>query len=108
MEAHVPVINDRGIVYTAENVRERLSVRNFMIRITSYNVCYTKLLRSGFGGSGVAPIPKDMEELPELSRRFSGRNGLITLNPKAPDTRSSIVRIRCEFLTKGAPMHRIG
>ncbi len=39
---------------------------------------------SGFGGSGVAPIPKDMEELPELSRRFGGRNGLITLNPKAP------------------------
>jgi len=25
-----------------------------------------------------------LEELPEYSRRFSGRNGLITLNPKAP------------------------
>ena len=25
---------------------------------------------SGFQGSGVAPIPKDMEELPEYSRRF--------------------------------------
>lgn len=39
---------------------------------------------AGFGGTGVAPIPRDLEELPELSRRFSGRNGLITLNPKAP------------------------
>jgi 5-methyltetrahydropteroyltriglutamate--homocysteine methyltransferase len=39
---------------------------------------------SGFGGTGIAPIPQDLEELPELSRRFGGRNGLITLNPKAP------------------------
>ena len=39
---------------------------------------------SGFGGNCVAPIPKDLEELPEYSRKFSGRNGLITLNPKAP------------------------
>jgi 5-methyltetrahydropteroyltriglutamate--homocysteine methyltransferase len=39
---------------------------------------------SGFDETGLAPLPKDLEELPELSRRFSGRNGLITLNPKAP------------------------
>jgi len=39
---------------------------------------------AGFGGSGTAPIPLDLEELPDLSRRFGGRNGLITLNPKAP------------------------
>lgn len=39
---------------------------------------------AGFSATGVAPIPKDMEELPEYSRRFGGRNGLITLNPKAP------------------------
>lgn len=39
---------------------------------------------SGFGASGIAPIPKDLAELPEYSRRFGGRNGLITLNPKAP------------------------
>ena len=38
----------------------------------------------GFNGSCVAPLPRDLEELPEYSRRFSGRNGLITLNPKAP------------------------
>ena len=41
---------------------------------------------SGFGGSAIAPLPKDLEELPEYSRRFSGRNSLITLNPKAPVT----------------------
>lgn len=41
---------------------------------------------SGFDSTGIAPIPKDLEELPEFSRRFGGRNGLITLNPKAPVT----------------------
>ena len=39
---------------------------------------------SGFFGSGFAPFPQDLAELPEYSRKFSGRNGLITLNPKAP------------------------
>jgi 5-methyltetrahydropteroyltriglutamate--homocysteine methyltransferase len=39
---------------------------------------------SGFGGTGTAPIPRDVEELPELAGRFGSRNGLITLNPKAP------------------------
>jgi 5-methyltetrahydropteroyltriglutamate--homocysteine methyltransferase len=39
---------------------------------------------SGFEGNGIAPMPRDLEELPEFSRRFGGRNGLITLNPKAP------------------------
>ncbi len=39
---------------------------------------------SGFFDSGIAPLPRDLEELPEYSRKFSGRNGLITLNPRAP------------------------
>jgi 5-methyltetrahydropteroyltriglutamate--homocysteine methyltransferase len=39
---------------------------------------------AGFGDTGTAPFPQDLEDLPEYSRRFSGRNGLITLNPKAP------------------------
>ena len=39
---------------------------------------------SGFFDTGIAPLPKDLEELPEYSRRFGGRNALITLNPKAP------------------------
>lgn len=39
---------------------------------------------AGFDGTGEAPIPQDLEELPELSSRFGNRNGLITLNPKAP------------------------
>ena len=38
----------------------------------------------GFNNSCTAPMPKDLEELPEYARRFSGRNGLITLNPRAP------------------------
>ena len=39
---------------------------------------------SGFFDTGIAPLPRDLEELPEYSRKFSGRNGLITLNPRAP------------------------
>lgn len=39
---------------------------------------------SGFEGTGIAPLPRDLEELPDFARRFGGRNGLITLNPKAP------------------------
>ena len=39
---------------------------------------------AGFRGSGTAPLPQDLEDLPEYSRRFSGKNALITLNPKAP------------------------
>ena len=39
---------------------------------------------SGFSGTERAPIPRDMAELPDYSRRFNNRNGLITLNPKAP------------------------
>jgi 5-methyltetrahydropteroyltriglutamate--homocysteine methyltransferase len=39
---------------------------------------------SGFGGTGTAPIPRDVEELPELASRFGSRNGLITLNPRVP------------------------
>ncbi|MGD9212679.1 MAG: cobalamin-independent methionine synthase II family protein [Desulfobacteraceae bacterium] len=39
---------------------------------------------AGFDGTGTAPVPQDLDELPELSRRFGSRNALITLNPKAP------------------------
>lgn len=39
---------------------------------------------SGFFETGCAPLPKDLEELPDYARRFSAKNGLITLNPKAP------------------------
>ncbi|RJQ87929.1 MAG: epoxyalkane--coenzyme M transferase [Desulfobacteraceae bacterium] len=47
-------------------------------------VSATVIRMAGFGGAGIAPLPRDLEELPEYSRRFGGRNGLITLNPKAP------------------------
>lgn len=39
---------------------------------------------TGFNSTCTAPLPRDLEELPDYARRFSGRNGLITLNPKAP------------------------
>jgi 5-methyltetrahydropteroyltriglutamate--homocysteine methyltransferase len=47
---------------------------------------------SGFDGTGIAPLPRDLEEVPDLSRRFGGRNGLITLNPKAPITLPACTR----------------
>ena len=34
IEAHIKVINDRGVVYTAENIGERLSIRNFMYELS--------------------------------------------------------------------------
>lgn len=34
VDAHIRVINDRGIVYTAENIGERLSIRNFMYELS--------------------------------------------------------------------------
>ena len=33
VDAQIQVINDRGTVYTAENIRERLSIRNFMYEL---------------------------------------------------------------------------
>ena len=35
VEAHINAINDRGVVYTAENIGERLSVRNFMYELSA-------------------------------------------------------------------------
>jgi len=34
VDAHIKVINDRGIVYSVENIGERLSVRNFMYELS--------------------------------------------------------------------------
>ena len=34
VDAHIKVINDRGTVYTAENIGERLSIRNFMYELS--------------------------------------------------------------------------
>ena len=57
---------------------------------------------NGFNKTCTAPLPRDLEELPEYSRRFGGRNGLITLNPKprlsclpAQLTSFTMVRYHC-------------
>ena len=34
VDVHIRVINDRGIVYTPENIGERLSIRNFMYELS--------------------------------------------------------------------------
>jgi 5-methyltetrahydropteroyltriglutamate--homocysteine methyltransferase len=74
--------------YLADVLRKQISlgityINNGELPRTDY-VNSTVNRISGFGSTGIAPVPQDLEELPELSRRFGGRNGLITLNPKAP------------------------
>ncbi len=83
-----PVTQEELQGFVAELIRRQLEtgltfVNNGELPRSDY-VSATVSRISGFEGTGVAPIPKDMEELPEYSRRFGGRNGLITLNPKAP------------------------
>lgn len=36
VEKEIAVLNDRGILYTMENIKERLSVRNFMYELREY------------------------------------------------------------------------
>jgi uncharacterized protein YaiI (UPF0178 family) len=51
VEKNVRVINDRGDVFTAENIRERLSVRNFMKDLRD-----SGLFESSSGGFGPREI----------------------------------------------------
>jgi 5-methyltetrahydropteroyltriglutamate--homocysteine methyltransferase len=74
--------------YLSELIKRQLSlgityINNGELPRTDYISATVKRI-SGFNGTSVAPLPRDLEDLPEFSRRFSGRNGLITLNPKAP------------------------
>ena len=74
--------------YLSELMQRQLSlgityINNGELPRTDYVSATVKRI-SGFNGTSVAPLPRDLEDLPEFSRRFSGRNGLITLNPKAP------------------------
>jgi 5-methyltetrahydropteroyltriglutamate--homocysteine methyltransferase len=74
--------------YLSELIKRQLSlgityINNGELPRTDYVSATVKRI-SGFNGTRVAPLPRDLEDLPEFSRRFSGRNGLITLNPKAP------------------------
>lgn len=36
VEREITVLNDRGVLYTRENIKERLSVRNFMYELREY------------------------------------------------------------------------
>jgi len=36
VEKNIAVLNDRGVLYTTENIKERLSVRNFMYELREY------------------------------------------------------------------------
>jgi hypothetical protein len=58
VEAHISVLDDRGRLYTRENIRERLSLRDFMVglaeqglgaeRIASYGKKELKAFADGF------------------------------------------------------------
>ncbi len=75
-------------IYVAELLKRQLSlglsyINNGELPRSDYiNATIQRI--GGFNTTCIAPIPQDLEELPDYSRRFSGRNGLITLNPKAP------------------------
>ena len=77
LEGYVEAVVDRQLALGLSYVNDGEITRADYINATTGRI-------SGFNDTGVAPLPKDLEELPEYSRRFSGRNGLITLNPKAP------------------------
>ena len=69
--AKVPAINDRGIVYTAENVRERLSVRNFMMELNMNGLSPERMY--GYGPKEVKAFADGFDrELTRLLRREAG------------------------------------
>ncbi len=80
VEAKVPVINDRGIVYTAENVRERLSVRNFMMELNMNGLTPDRLY--GYGAKEVKAFADGFDR--ELARLLRSEKEKAT--PPAPDT----------------------
>lgn len=61
VESGVLVINDRGMVYTTENIRARLSERNFMAALRNDNL----IPSAGMGGK-----PYGQRELQEFSNAF--------------------------------------
>lgn len=84
----LPITNDDLQRYVAAIMKRQMEtgityINNGEIPRDDY-VSSTVSRISGFSGTCIAPLPQDLEELPEYSRRFGGRNGLITLNPKAP------------------------
>lgn len=46
------VLNDRGMIYTPENIKERLSIRDFMQEARELGICYETTSRFG---------PKDIQ-----------------------------------------------
>ena len=85
------VLSDDDLkTYVRELIERQLSlgltcINNGELPRTDY-ISSTVERISGFNRTCTAPLPRDLEELPEYARRFSGRNGLIMLNPKAPIT----------------------
>lgn len=77
LRRYLTVIMERQIVLGLSFINNGELPRSDYIHATINRI-------AGFGDTGTAPFPQDLEDLPEYSRRFSGRNGLITLNPKAP------------------------
>jgi len=74
VEAGVPVINDRGIVYTAENVRERLSVRNFMMELNMSGLNLERIW--GYGPKEVKAFADGFDrELSSLMRQERTKAG---------------------------------
>ncbi len=84
----IPVTQDDLRVYLKQILDKQIAlgvtyINNGELPRTDYvNATVGRI--SGFFGTGIAPIPLDLEQLPDYARRFGGRNGLITLHPTAP------------------------
>lgn len=65
----ITVLNDRGILYTAENIRERLSLRNFNLELYERGIAAEKTDRFGkkelnlFANSFDREIQKKLKKL---------------------------------------------
>lgn len=77
VDARISVINDRGDVYTEENIRERLSVRNFMYDLRGQGLAPETT--SPFGRRDAArfadSLDRETAKLLRLARRREAKTG---------------------------------
>lgn len=79
--AGVRAVNDRGTTYTAENVRERLSLRNFMMELNANGISPERV--DGYGRKELKAFADGFDR--ELSRLLRAERSRTSI-PPAPDT----------------------
>ncbi len=85
VEAEIPAVNDRGAVYTKENVRERLSVRNFMMDLAMNGLVPERV--NGYGAKELKAFADGFDrELSRLLREERAENAHPSPTLPAQDT----------------------